>query len=40
VVVGEDIVITELVVSAVAVAELAAEAPIGLVVRSGLFKVL
>ena len=37
---GECIVITELIVSAVAVVELTAERPIGLIVRSGLFEIL
>jgi hypothetical protein len=40
VVVGENIVITKLVIGAMAVAEVVAEAPIGLVARSGLFKIL
>ena len=37
---GECIVITELIVSAVAVVELIAERPIGLIVRGGLFEIL
>lgn len=40
VVLREYLVITKLVISAVAVAELAAERPIGLVIRSRLFKIL